>query len=211
MTMTKTLPWAVALHIVFLGALLAAGGGALSYGGASGRGLMIVSLAENISQMAAPLAKTNETNETNASRREITRPLRETAKPAARKETIPPIHSRSIAQTQPDVKTKTVAQPPAISGKPQTGALQANRSLIPSAPFPRMQTSPQTRMHPMPMRRVTVWNPWTWMDSGFEKKAAFLTDARKTIRAMITGEMKKAGGGFDGEEAGVIISYGPDG
>ena len=215
MTMARALPWAVALHVLFLGALLgAAGGGVFSSGGASGRRLVIVSLGRDISQMAALNKTNNETNKTNganASRLEVPKTA------DLPKAAIAPLPARTTVKTQPDVKTKTEAktdtgaQPRTIAATQQTGAFQANPS-APALPFAAAQMFPRPQPRRMPPPVVMVWNPWLAGAILAGKKAAFLASAQKALQKMITDKVGEVGiRAYDGDEAAVAISYGPDG
>lgn len=194
MTMTKTLPWAMALHILFLGALLAAAGGTGGFGMAGGRPVagalpstLIISLSRGM-KMAAPKATS--------------------AMPTPKVKTIA---AKALPAPAPSkTKNKTMITQATIRAKPQVAVFQANPSSAPVFIF-GAQPFPVPRMRPIPPPVIGL-NPWIEGAILAGKETAFQSSAQKAIRKMLLEDVGELGiGALEGQKARVLISYGPDG
>ncbi|MDA8326701.1 MAG: hypothetical protein M0033_10850 [Nitrospiraceae bacterium] len=184
MTIAKTLPWSIALHLLLFGAIIAASGRAVPYGGAFTSGPLIVNLGVNL-EHAAPAIM-----------------------PAAAAQATVIIHKKTVIhkKTAP-TPSPLQANAGAAAAQPQAQAPQVKspQAAGKNTPFQNMRMHPPMRMW-MPLYVRT--NPWLMMP----QKTMFLNNLRATLLALIAGKIKKEdGGGPDWPAASVILSYGPDG
>lgn len=199
MTITKTLQWSLALHLIFISAIIAAGNRAVSYS-ASGRGMMIISLGRDIKQIV-PAATANE--KPDAALREMIKP----ADKKTRRDSKPELMSQDTKSAP--IPAKTTGQPTAQAQTPDAQA-KAEPSTASAAPFLEKNVPMFSRMRMPPMSRVAAWDPWTGTTAAAPKTDAFLADARKAAGALLAEEMRKGQkekNALDGQKAGVVLSY----
>ncbi len=207
MTITKTLPWSIALHLLLIGGIVAASGSAMRGSKFLPRRI-IVSLEQAspglhpvkpaTKQVAVPERTATSEKTAPADKMEKADNRQKDVAANAKHKTLPATSApvKTIAETA----VQTQAQDPQINSNQPRAALFQNIM---------MRRNMWMRPHPLIMWRPSVEpNPWLAAPA----KSGFLNGMQSKLEALLAEKIKKETGiRYDGTAAKILLSYGPDG
>ncbi len=210
--MTRSLPWSIALHLLIVGAIVAASGNTALRGGRFLPGTLIVALerAAPEADHAKPAVKQIAARQENtAMPSSNTRSaLRANAHPLPLQKQKKPLSVQTQTRGSAQAKTPPAvrAQSDAAQAQTQAAKQQARAALFQNM---RMrQNRWMWRSASMMWRPSMAPNPWL----AASKKTTFLNSVQADIKSILAEKIKKAGiSPLGGMTAKILLSYGPDG